>query len=124
MLKLFRFLRPYALNIAGVLMLLFLGAMADLYLPNLLANIVNKGIASGDTAYILKTGALMLLIAAGGVSCAVSAGFISSGVIMGFSRKVREVIFSRVESYSLYEFDKNAFGATENYPFPQGVTSS
>jgi len=106
MLKLFRFLKPYILPIVTVLALMFMGAMADLILPTLMANIVNTGVVNGDIAYIFRTGAFMLLIAFGGISCAVLSSFFSSGVTLGFSKKVRSGIFARVESYSLYEFDR------------------
>jgi ATP-binding cassette, subfamily B, multidrug efflux pump len=106
MLKLFRFLKPHILPIVTVLALMFMGAMADLIPPTLMANIVNTGVVNGDIAYIFRTGAFMLLIAFGGISCAVLSSFFSSGVTLGFSKKVRSSIFARVESYSLYEFDR------------------
>lgn len=92
--------------VAGVLLLIFLQALSDLYLPNLMSNIINKGIVSGDIAYIWKTGGFMLLITAVGVTCAVTSGFLSSRTAMGFGRLLRNNIFKRVESFSLHEFDK------------------
>jgi ATP-binding cassette subfamily B multidrug efflux pump len=105
MLKLFRLLKPYRFKILGILLLLFLTAMADLSLPTLLADIVNKGVVSGDVAYILRVGGLMVLIAVFGISCSGAGNYISSGVSLGFSRILRSRIFSKVESFSLHEFD-------------------
>ena len=62
MIRLFRFLRPYWLMVLVVLVLVFAQAMANLYLPNLMADIVNKGILTNDQGYIWRTGGLMLLI--------------------------------------------------------------
>ncbi|HHW48594.1 MAG TPA: ABC transporter ATP-binding protein [Clostridiaceae bacterium] len=106
MLKLFRFLKPYTAHIAGVLTLVFLQTLSDLYLPTLMADIIDKGVMLGDTGYIMKTGGFMLLVAGGGVLCAVIASYLSSKTSMGFGRIVREKVFNRVESFSLSEFDK------------------
>lgn len=73
MFKLLRFLKPFALLIALVLVLVFLQSLAELYLPTLMSNIVDVGIVNGDTRYILRIGGLMLLVAAGGVVCSILA---------------------------------------------------
>lgn len=106
MIKLSRFLKPFAASIAAVCVLMFLQTMAQLYLPNLMSDIVDKGITQGDTDYIWRTGGWMLLIAAGGALCTVIANFLSSKSSMGFGKSVRNAVFTRVESYSLQEFDQ------------------
>ncbi|WP_315116429.1 ABC transporter ATP-binding protein [uncultured Clostridium sp.] len=106
MIKLFKFLKPYAASIAAVLVLVFFQSISELYLPTLMSDIVNKGIVSGDTNYILKIGGIMLIVAAGGTICTIVASFLSSKIAMGFGKILRNNIFSRVESYSLQEFDK------------------
>lgn len=65
MLKLYKLLKPYTLYIVVSLVLIFLQTTSDLYLPTLMADIVNSGVMKGDTDFILKTGGIMLLIAAG-----------------------------------------------------------
>lgn len=105
MIKLFRFLKPYPLPIAAVLVLMFFQSLSQLYLPNLMSNIVDTGIVNGDTAYILRQGGLMLLVATGGGLCIVGASFFSARVGSGFGRDVRAGLFKRVESFSLHEFD-------------------
>ncbi|GAA0120994.1 MAG: ABC transporter ATP-binding protein [Clostridium argentinense] len=106
MIKLFKFLKPYAASIAVILILIFFQSISELYLPTLMSDIVNTGIVNGDTNYILRIGGFMLLVAAGGTICTILASFLSSKVATGFSRDLRKNIFSRVESYSLQEFDK------------------
>lgn len=106
MIKLFKFLKPYAAPIAVILILVFFQSLSELYLPTLMSNIVNTGIVNGDTNYILKIGGFMLLVAAGGTVCTILASFLSSKVATGFSKDLRSKVFSRVESYSLQEFDK------------------
>ncbi|HBW36804.1 ABC transporter ATP-binding protein [Desulfosporosinus sp. BICA1-9] len=106
MLKLFRFMKPYTAHIAVVIGLLFVQVLSDLYLPTLMADIVDYGIVNKDVPYIIKIGGLMLIIAAGGTVCAIIASYLSSKTAVGFGKIVREKIFNKVESFSLQEFDK------------------
>jgi ATP-binding cassette, subfamily B, multidrug efflux pump len=106
MMKLFRSLKPFALPIAFVLALVAAQAISELYLPTLMSDIVDTGIVQGDTAYILRVGGLMLLIALGGVVCSVVAAWLSARVGMGFGRDLRRKVFTRVEGFSLSEFDR------------------
>ena len=66
-------LKPYWRQILVVLVLLLVQAIANLYLPTLNADIINNGVLTGDTAYILKTGGLMLLVTLVFVAAAVVA---------------------------------------------------
>ena len=63
MIRLLRtYLAPYTAPLALVLVLLFVQAVANLYLPDLNADIINNGVVKGDTDYIVRTGALMLFV--------------------------------------------------------------
>ena len=106
MLKLFKNLKPYSLSVILVFTLIFVQVMAELYLPNLMSDIVDKGIAKGDTSYIFKTGAFMLIVAAIGVGCMIAASFLSSRIATGFGRDVRKKLFTHIENFSLNEFDR------------------
>jgi ATP-binding cassette subfamily B multidrug efflux pump len=106
MLKLFKFLKPYRISVIAVLALLFFQSLADLYLPTLMADIVDTGIVKGDTGYILRIGGFMLLVAAGGAACSIMGSFLSSRTATGFGKILRRTVFSRVEGFSLHEFDK------------------
>ncbi|MTK13466.1 MAG: ABC transporter ATP-binding protein [Clostridiaceae bacterium] len=106
MFKLFRFLKPYAMVVTGILVLLFFQSIAELYLPTLMSDIVNTGIVKGDTNYILRIGGFMLVVAAVSGFCTILASFLSSKVATKFGRDIRKKVFSRVESFSLNEFDK------------------
>ncbi|HEU5439560.1 MAG TPA: ABC transporter ATP-binding protein [Ktedonobacterales bacterium] len=105
MIRLFRFLQPFRLSIAVVLVLVFLQSLANLYLPTLMANIVDTGIVNGDTGYILRVGGVMLLITLGGTLCAVVSSYFAARTAVGFGRDVRARLFSHVEGFSLHEFD-------------------
>jgi len=106
MLKLFRFLKPFWLPIVLVLVFVFMQSLSELYLPTLMADIVDKGIVHGDTNYIMKIGGFMLLVAAGGGVCAIAASYLSARVASGYGRQLRSRVFKHVENFSLQEFDK------------------
>lgn len=106
MLKLFKYMKPFAALIAASLTLVFFQSLSELYLPTLMADLVDTGIAFGNTGYILKIGGFMLLISLGGVACSILATFYSSRIATGFGRNLRRLVFARVESFSLNEFNK------------------
>lgn len=105
MLKLFRFLKPYKSPVLGVLVLIFFQSISDLYLPTLMADIVDTGIVKGDINYIMQIGGLMLLVAAGGTFCAIWAGFLSAKTATGFGKDLRSKVFAHVQNFTLHEFD-------------------
>ncbi len=106
MFRLFRGLKPYTWQLLWVVVFLFAQSLADLYLPTLMADVVNNGMMKGDTSYIWTFGGYMLLVALGGGICAIVGSYLSSIIGMGFGRDTRDKVFSQVESYSLHEFDK------------------
>ncbi len=106
MLKLFKFLKPYRLSVMTALGLIFLQAISELYLPTLMANIVDIGVVDGNTTYIFKVGILMILIAIGGTLCAIVSSYLSAKTSTAFGRDLRGQVFKRAEDFSLNEFDK------------------
>lgn len=106
MLKLLRMLKKYKLAVILVIILVFLQSISDLYLPTLMSNIVDKGIANGDVPYIWRVGGLMLFIALLGAICSIVVSFLASQVSGKFARDLRSKVFRHVENFSLQEFDK------------------
>jgi ATP-binding cassette subfamily B multidrug efflux pump len=106
MLKLFRFLRPYHWNVFCILLFLFSQAMAELYLPTLMSNVVNNGMMRGNTGYIWRYGSYMLLVALGSGLSAIVGSFLSSVTAIGVARDLRNTLFTRVEGYSFNGFDQ------------------
>jgi ATP-binding cassette subfamily B protein len=105
MLRLFRLVAPFRSSLVAVLALALAQSLANLYLPRLMADIVDHGIVPGDTTHILEIGGLMLLVAVAGTACAVGASFFSAKVATGFGRVVRDRIFDRVANFSVHQFD-------------------
>ncbi|GJM82269.1 ABC transporter ATP-binding protein [Paenibacillus sp.] len=105
MIKLFRNLKPYRWLVAAVLVFVFFQTLSELYLPTLMADIVDKGVVNGDTPYIWRIGGLMLLVALGGMACSIAASYFSSRAATGFGKLLRGKVFKHVSNFSLEEFD-------------------
>ncbi|HLG64554.1 MAG TPA: ABC transporter ATP-binding protein [Ktedonosporobacter sp.] len=89
-----------------VVLALALGqALANLFLPGLMATIVDNGIVNNDPRYIWTTGGLMLLVALGGILCAIVGIFCSSRIALRFGKSIRNQVFTHVERFSPAEFD-------------------
>src|SRR5438270_7733229 len=102
------YLQPYTREVAIVIVLVLVQSIANLYLPNLNADIINNGVAKGDTDYIWRTGAVMLGVALLLGVLAVVAVYFASQVSMGVGRDLRSAVFARVQSFSAREM--NRFG--------------
>ncbi|MDR1293611.1 MAG: ABC transporter ATP-binding protein, partial [Bifidobacteriaceae bacterium] len=103
------YLRPYTWSIAIVLVLQGIQVVANLYLPTLNADIIDNGVAQGDTGYIIRTGGIMLAATAGQILCAIVAVYFGARTATAFGRDVRQALFDRVETFSAREVAK--FGA-------------
>ncbi len=104
--RLLKYLKPYTLAIVAIFVLVYVQVLTDLQLPDYMAKIINQGIIGKDTGLIWNTGGLMLLVSLLGAACTVAYGYIAVKVATGFSKTVREQVFTKVESFSLREFDK------------------
>ncbi|MEP7179179.1 MAG: ABC transporter transmembrane domain-containing protein, partial [Pseudonocardiales bacterium] len=98
-----RFLRPYKKPLLVIVVLQLIGTMASLYLPTLNADIIDNGIARGDTGYIMSTGGWMLAVSLLQIACSLVAVYIGARTAMSFGRDLRRAIFRRVGEFSARE---------------------
>jgi len=103
------YLRPYQKGVVIILFLLLIQAIANLYLPNLNADLINNGVAKGDISYIWKIGAIMLGASALIMAASILLAYLSAKVAMAFGRDLRGGVFTAVETFSAREL--NQFGA-------------
>jgi ATP-binding cassette, subfamily B, multidrug efflux pump len=109
MLQLLRtYLWPYRWHVATVFALLLVQAIGNLYLPALNADIINEGVAKGDVGYIMRVGAIMLVLTLVLGVISIFGVYYGSKASMSFGRDVRSAIFRRVGSFSQTEV--NLFG--------------
>jgi ATP-binding cassette subfamily B multidrug efflux pump len=104
-----RFLKPHAKLLVGVVVFQLLQSIASLYLPTLNADIIDNGVAKGDTNYIFSTGAMMLGITVLQIACSITAVYFGARVAMGVGRDLRLAVFQRVGEFS--EREVTRFGA-------------
>ena len=103
------FLRPYRTWLLGVAGLQFVATIAALFLPSLNADIIDNGVARGDTGYIARTGLVMLAVALVQIAATVAAVYCGARTAMGLGRDVRAAVFHRIGSFSSREVAR--FGA-------------
>ena len=106
---LIRHLKPYWPLLVGVVVFQLIQSIASLYLPALNADIIDDGVAKGDTEFILRTGALMLLITLGQIAAAILAVYFGAKAAMALGRDLRASVFRRVGEFSEREVAR--FGA-------------
>jgi ATP-binding cassette subfamily B multidrug efflux pump len=93
----------------GVVVFQLLQSIASLFLPTLNAQIIDRGEAKGDTAFILSTGEVMLVITLVQVVCAITAVYFGAKVAMAVGRDLRSGVFMKVSDFS--EREVSFFGA-------------
>ena len=104
-----RFLRPYWQLLLGVIVFQLAQSIASLFLPTLNADIIDEGVATGDTGHIMRVGGLMLLITLAQIICAIAAVYFGAKVAMKVGRDLRAAVFGRVGEFSEHEVTR--FGA-------------
>ena len=104
-----KYLRPYGALLAAVIVFQLAQSIASLFLPALNAAIIDRGIATGDTVYILQVGGEMLAITVVQIACAITAVYYGARVAMAFGRDLRGAVFAQVGTFS--EREVSQFGA-------------
>ena len=104
-----RHIRPYLPSVAAVVVLQLATVLATLYLPSLNADIIDNGVATGDTDYIWRVGGIMLVVAMVQLVTAVASVWFGARVSMGIGRDVRRSVYTRVDRFSTEELGR--FGA-------------
>ena len=100
-----KYLKPYVLILLICVALLFTQAFCELTLPNLMSEMVNRGIVLGETNTIWQRGLLMLGVALLGVAAAIALGFLTSRLGAKFSSRLRRDVFIKVMGFSNAQFD-------------------
>ncbi|HIZ84830.1 MAG TPA: ABC transporter ATP-binding protein/permease [Firmicutes bacterium] len=101
-----KYLKPYRLQFIIGPAFKLLEAVLELFMPIMMALIIDKGIPAGDTGYILAVGGLMLLTASVGLGSAVICQYSASVASQGFGTAVRNALFKKVLSLSYAQVDK------------------
>lgn len=98
--SIYKGLNKYKIRIIVVILLTFGNALGELFLPRLMSLVIDKGVAYGDTSYVLKIGAVMIFVVILTVMCRASAAYHSSKTTMAFSRDLRYKLFKKINYLS------------------------
>lgn len=104
-----RYLGPAWPLVVAVVVFQLAQSIASLLLPTLNADIIDKGVVTGDIAFIWQTGAVMLAVTLVQVLCAIVAVYFGSRLATGMGRDLRRDLFHRVVAFSQREVGQ--FGA-------------
>jgi len=96
-------LAPYRRWLGAVVVLQLVGTIASLYLPSLNADIIDNGVARGDTDYIMHIGGWMLAVSLVQIACSITAVYFGARTAMSVGRDLRGTIFQRVGEFSSRE---------------------
>ncbi len=101
-----QYLAPYRRHIAIVIALQLVSTLATLSLPSLNGDIIDRGVAAGDTHFILVTGLEMLALSALQIACSLAAVYFGAKVAMSYGRDLRAGIVHHVGALSAREVGK------------------
>jgi ATP-binding cassette subfamily B protein len=96
-------LAPHRRALSVIVVLQLVSTIASLYLPNLNADIIDHGVAKGDTGYIMAVGAVMLAISVVQIAASVYAVYLAARIAMAYGRDTRAAVFHRVGEFSARE---------------------
>ena len=99
-------LRPYHREIWIIVLLQLIGTIASLYLPSLNGEIIDDGVAQGDTGFIMSHGTLMLGVSLAQIASAIGATYLAARTAMAFGRDVRGSLFHTVGQFSAQEVSR------------------
>lgn len=83
-----------------------LEALFELFVPLVVASIIDRGIASQDTGYIVKSCLMLLLLAVIGLTCSITAQYFSAKAAVGCATGIRHALFKHIQSLSFTELDE------------------
>lgn len=108
--KLLSFLKPYRLQLTIGPFFKLSEAVLELLIPTLMAMIIDNGVNMSNRPYVIKMGAVMLVIATCGVLFAYICQYSASIASQGFGTDVRNAMYKKITSFSCADLDK--FGAS------------
>ncbi|WP_026562003.1 ABC transporter ATP-binding protein [Bacillus sp. J37] len=106
MIEMIKYLKPYRKQLFLVLLFSLVAILFELYLPTLMAEIVDVGIVNSDVSFILQTGGWMLVCSLMAIILMVGVSYFASKVSLGFGRDMRRHLFVHIEHFSLEEYEK------------------
>ena len=106
MFRLFRYLRGYVRESIIAPLFKMLEASFELFVPLVMANIIDVGIKNGDTAYIWRQCAVLIFLGVFGFGCSITAQYFAAKASMGLGTGLRRDLFHHIHGFSYTELDQ------------------
>lgn len=103
--KLLIFLKDYKKETVLAPLFKMLEAGFELFVPLVMAAIIDRGIANSDISYVLKMGLVLVLLGVIGLTCSITAQFFAAKAAVGFSTKLKHALFKHIQELSFSEID-------------------
>ncbi len=103
--KLLIYLKDYKKETVLAPLFKMLEATFELFVPLVMAAIIDRGILNGDVPYVLRMGGLLIALGAIGLVCSITAQFFAAKAAVGFSTKLKHALFAHIQSLSFTEID-------------------
>ena len=103
--KLKPYLKPYLKETILAPLFKLFEAILELFVPLIMAVIIDKGIENRDTALILQQGAILIGLGMVGVAVSITAQYFAAKAATGFTADVRQSLFSKIQYFSFSQLD-------------------
>lgn len=103
--KLLSYMKAYKKEAVCAPLFKLLEALFELFVPLVMARIIDVGIANSDQPYIVKMCLLMSALGLIGLVCSITAQYFSAKAAVGFAAKLRHELFAHIQSLSFSEMD-------------------
>lgn len=103
--KLLVYLKDYKKESALAPLFKMLEATFELFVPLVVAAIIDKGITTGDSGYVLRMGLILISLGIVGLVCSITAQYFAAKAAVGFSTKLKHALFGHIQSLSFTEID-------------------
>ncbi|MDE6405933.1 MAG: ABC transporter ATP-binding protein/permease, partial [Lachnospiraceae bacterium] len=103
--KLFIYLKDYKKETVFAPLFKMLEATFELFVPLVMAAIIDRGIGQADTGYVLKMGLILVALGLIGLLCSITAQYFAAKAAVGFSTGLKHALFDHIQSLSFTEID-------------------
>ena len=103
--KLLVYLKDYKKETVLAPLFKMLEATFELFVPLVMAAIIDRGIGGGNTSYVLRMGAVLIALGVIGLVCSITAQYYAAKAAVGFSTKLKHSLFEHIQGLSFTEID-------------------
>lgn len=104
--KLLVFLKDYKKETVLAPLFKMLEAGFELFVPLVMAAVIDRGIGQSDISYVLKMGVVLVMLGLIGLTCSITAQYFAAKAAVGFSAKLKHSLFEHIQGLSFSEMDK------------------